>query len=588
MPSRTNEEKFDIVLGETLRAAGILTLHQLQQAMYEMPESGFSLGEYCLEQDWVEVEKLYGYISTERLRLGEIFLLHGDITLDKLLQILKDKRANPGSKVGDLLVKRGWITPEQVDWALSEQAALRELADPHAWPTLQARWHGPAESPAPAASEKPLVLSSPDAASPALPDSSPPDGSQLDTPTPSPDTAPIVPSTPETQPQSSQDPSQTESPDETVPPEPADLQQKVQWLRERIQSLEEHNQELETLAQENQALLQQLQEARSIEKTHQVMIQELTQSLEETQARVIQLEEELQQKTNYELELYRDVQAELSQLDLSQLSNGQALAAPITDPIPPPSAGEFPVPANTIWQLQQELMEKQRLQTEQQDELSILKAQLAYERVEKAELVQQLKRLQYTQAATDRPAAEAFSTHPGVYSGQTAELPLPPQPTGSSHPTPDQPEHLDSPELNTLDVFAQANPWAQRILSNLFAADLVPVESIKRILLEWEQSAGTLTEVLGRISGLSAQTVTFFSEGGYSARLAGAQDLSDYLVASGIVSPEHIQAAKQAEASSVSTWLVEQGHLSQKTADYFERTFGLGQQSQAFPSTAMS
>ncbi len=131
----------------------------------------------------------------------------------------------------------------------------------------------------------------------------------------------------------------------------------------------------------------------------------------------------------------------------------------------------------------------------------------------------------------------------------------------------------------TLSGFDQATPWIKRILAQLFAIDLLKAEAIQMTLVNWEQQGGTFTDVLARSTGLKPETVKFFGDGGFGARLMGARTVEDFLVASGLVTRFQIDQARrtaqeQGSGATVGQTLASMGILSTRTAHFFAQTFG--------------
>ena len=47
-------------------------------------------------------------------KIGEILIENGLITESQLAEALTDQRRS-GSKIGDIIVKKGWVSPEEID-----------------------------------------------------------------------------------------------------------------------------------------------------------------------------------------------------------------------------------------------------------------------------------------------------------------------------------------------------------------------------------------------------------------------------------------------------------------------------------------
>lgn len=130
--------------------------------------------------------------------------------------------------------------------------------------------------------------------------------------------------------------------------------------------------------------------------------------------------------------------------------------------------------------------------------------------------------------------------------------------------------------------FEQATPWIRRILSQLYAIDLLSSGTIQTTLNTWHREGGTFTDVLARSAGLKPETVKFFGDGGFGARLMGARTVEDFLVASGLVTRFQIEQVRRdvkgqssgSSSASICHLLSQQGILTPLAARYFAQTFG--------------
>lgn len=130
--------------------------------------------------------------------------------------------------------------------------------------------------------------------------------------------------------------------------------------------------------------------------------------------------------------------------------------------------------------------------------------------------------------------------------------------------------------------FEQATPWIRRILSQLYAIDLLSSGTIQTTLNTWHREGGTFTDVLARSAGLKPETVKFFGDGGFGARLMGARTVEDFLVASGLVTRFQIDQVRRdanghpsgSSSASICNLLSQQEILTPLAARYFAQTFG--------------
>jgi chemotaxis protein histidine kinase CheA len=222
---------------------------------------------------------------------------------------------------------------------------------------------------------------------------------------------------------------------------------------------------------------------------------------------------------------------------------------------------------DSLTQQIQQSQKEDRLR-ELRDQITLLREQLNQERFQRSNLERELSK---TKSSGSTPS-EA-SSFPKITTEKSAEKPIAP---GALEPSADR-------ELLELAAFGRATPWVQRVLTQLRAAGLLSIEDVDQILLNWEQDGGTFTNILSKFTGLRSETVKFFSEGGYSVRLAGARSVGDYLQASGLITSSQIQLAQArvGPGKDICQVLVEQGLLAQATADYFTATFNQQTSSQA-------
>ncbi len=135
----SGDDKFDIALGETLLRAGLLSQEQLAQAMWERSETQQRLEDICIRHNWIPIERLYSYVPSYRLRLGELLVLYGLLSFSQLQIVLADQDRYPQRKLGELLVEYGLLKSDQLFWSIQELAELRQLSVPNTWELVQHR-----------------------------------------------------------------------------------------------------------------------------------------------------------------------------------------------------------------------------------------------------------------------------------------------------------------------------------------------------------------------------------------------------------------------------------------------------------------
>ncbi|GAB4218005.1 MAG: hypothetical protein OHK0012_24890 [Synechococcales cyanobacterium] len=121
----------------------------------------------------------------------------------------------------------------------------------------------------------------------------------------------------------------------------------------------------------------------------------------------------------------------------------------------------------------------------------------------------------------------------------------------------------------------QALHWADRILISLRDAALLTEQQRKTIAEIWKQQGGELTKVIYDQTGLDPQTIKFFSDEGYLARLLGCRRIGEYLRAAGLVSEADVEEALSMvpPGTRLGEALAKKGVLSPATADYFATHF---------------
>ncbi|NJK63336.1 MAG: hypothetical protein HC921_12225 [Synechococcaceae cyanobacterium SM2_3_1] len=301
-------EKFEVALGEDLLRAGLLTPAQLAQAMYDKTETGLSLGEICLENGWMDLDQLYRRIPTHALRLGEILLLGQCITINQLQQVVSQQRRQPDTKLGDLLIQQLGIPQEAIEWAITEQENLRQLALPDSWQVFQDPVQlsslPPIEAPSPPENDTaPVILS----VESAVPDPPPASSEPEET---SPDLGALITdvSAADIAAEAPELFSPDSTPDETTKTPIFENRQ----LQEQLALME---QDRKVYVEENHSLLRQLQEARLAEQENLLLIQHLTASNSQSQQRINHLEAVLSRFEEQEQQSQARLQADTEQLN---------------------------------------------------------------------------------------------------------------------------------------------------------------------------------------------------------------------------------------------------------------------------------
>ncbi|MDX2271981.1 MAG: hypothetical protein NW237_08530 [Cyanobacteriota bacterium] len=589
--SAADTERFEIRLGEALNKAGVLTGSQLAQAMYEKRDSPFMLGEICLEYGWLTVDKLYPFIPSNLLRLGEILVLYGVVKLDQLKAGLIRQQQKPGTTIGQALLQQGLITNEQLTWALEEQRILRKRPFPNAWQALEGRLPGTQPQGSRAAEELK-----------ALHDQVSQYQAQLATLAQQRQEWELFRQQTQRQQteQQARHHEQLATQQATLEAKEAQLQATAQALDAARQQIKEitqqlqqsqaqatsHEQHQQQLAQAQAVTRQQIEHyQQQIQQQEQVMAK-LQPVIQQLRGQVGQLNQKLAEAQAGEQESQTKLQEQQSQLMLAQ-STKERLIRDVAEA------------RRQIAELTRRCQIQQQEETDYLQQIAGLKSDLLQERSQKAAFVQEVQQLREQLSAQSHQLKtvqqELIRLRTASVSSRTTSGPVPLPARQSMPPTPIAPEvkltaavnqeeeWSDDSEITLVDLAEEesealqaATPWVQRVLTALRSAGLISNAEIELVLSEWQRDGGTFTEVLSAHTGLQTETVKFFSDGGYSVKLSGANQMGDFLRASGLVAPQLIDQAQASlqPGQSLCQLLAHQGLIRQETADYFTRNFG--------------
>ncbi len=109
------------LIGQRLIEAGYLTEAQLREALEAQEKTGLLLGEVCMLKGWLSYSQLKECLPQLRTRLGEKLLALGYITMEQLWLAILEQRQT-GHKLGEILVRRGWIDRSVLDFVLATPA----------------------------------------------------------------------------------------------------------------------------------------------------------------------------------------------------------------------------------------------------------------------------------------------------------------------------------------------------------------------------------------------------------------------------------------------------------------------------------
>ncbi|MBR8826736.1 MAG: WecB/TagA/CpsF family glycosyltransferase [Gomphosphaeria aponina SAG 52.96 = DSM 107014] len=116
-------------LGLRLKKAGLISAEQLQAALEIKEQQRHRLlGEIIVEKGWVSPEVIDFFAkelddlieSQQALRLGE-YLGKANILTTKQISSILNEQSLTGKRFGEIAVKKGWVKPETIDWFLCLQ-----------------------------------------------------------------------------------------------------------------------------------------------------------------------------------------------------------------------------------------------------------------------------------------------------------------------------------------------------------------------------------------------------------------------------------------------------------------------------------
>ena len=378
--------KFEMALGQVLLQAKLLTPAQLSQAMWEKTENNLYLTEICLENGWIPENELYTHVPTDQLRLEEILMLYGYLSVEQLQKLVRSQQSQPHQSLEEILVSQGWVESEVLDWVLTEQQALWELAQANAWQTIQHRlveFHAAESETETAAAQEVISLSDPSAE-----DSDDDLGPFSFNPL-------HLDEEPD---QDTRDPLVFHDPDSEIdpvipppPPEPAFLEdprvtQELEQLRVQVVALQEqlqaqsqqHQEVLEEITQQSQHRIDQLEQAlQTIESDRDQLQHQVTQQEQQQEQQAqdhLALQEQFQDLQAQQEREQAESQAALQQLQAQKTQVEEQLQ--ITRQAAKKLHSQFQQRAQEQAQAQSQLQElKQQLQ-QQQEHQNQLQAQL--------------------------------------------------------------------------------------------------------------------------------------------------------------------------------------------------------------------
>ncbi len=568
----------NLPLGQRLLRAGLLTRQQLAQALREQQQNHLRLGEICLDHGWIEPEDLYNYTASHEMCLGEVLLAMGKLEPNQLRIALAQQRRF-GRRIGEILAWKGWVGSDVLEEALAIQVQLKQMQTPSAWVALQQILQ-----------TKPVV-SEPVVSEPVLgPLSEPLESEPLEIPIP----PHLQPSQASNHAESQDSAPQRQGATTWNAPNPAnhiaELELQLQIKEQEWKALTAQMEaQVKSYQQEYESRIQQL-EARLEDQAEQIQIkiqQEV--KLRHLEAEVERLEKGFKEARQDTQRVRRSLEQALAERDqersdyANQLADLQIQSEAKDDQI-----------HDLRQQLEAQTLENQVLRFQLDGSngsgswaeggdpppLSPLTQELEH-------LREQIKtyqlRLQETQSQNQEQDRDLKRLENMVdtyrHTIQVLQSSLQQQGSAAAPITGIHPTVLNAPA--TAGSLASAapvplTPWARNLFNQLEAAGLIDGDGIERVMTQWQQGGGRLTQVISQVTHLNSVTIRFFCDGGSVARQAGCRRLGDFLVAAGLLDQDKIKALRRDgiwDSLEQAQALAEQGILSQTTVDYFLTQF---------------
>ncbi len=558
----------NLPLGQRLLRAGLLTRQQLAQALREQQQNHLRLGEICLDHGWIEPEDLYNYTASHEMCLGEVLLAMGKLEPNQLRVALAQQRRF-GRRIGEILAWKGWVGSDVLEEALAIQVQLKQMQTPSAWVALQQilQTKPVVSEPMPEPLSEPLEIPIP----PHLQSAQESNGSESQDPAPQRQGAtPWNAPTPANQ--IAELELQLQIKEQEWKALTAQMEAQVKGYQQeyesRIQQLEAR---LEDQAEQIQIKIQQEVKLRHLEAEVERLEKGFKDARQDTQRVRRSLEQALaerdQERSDYATQLADlQIQIEAKDEDIQDLrqrleaqtlenqvlrfqldgSNGSGSSSEGGDPPPlSPLTQELENLREQIKTYQLRLQETQSQNEEQDRELKRLENMVDTYR----HTIQVLQNSLQQQGSTTPPIT---GIHPTVLNA-----PVTAGSSASAAPVP-------------------LTPWARNLFNQLESAGLIDGDGVERVMTQWQQGGGRLTQVISQVTNLNSVTIRFFCDGGSVARQAGCRRLGDFLVAAGLLDQDKIKALRRDgiwDSLEQAQALVEQGILPQTTVDYFLTQF---------------
>ncbi|MEN9224167.1 MAG: hypothetical protein Q6L60_14675 [Thermostichus sp. HHBFW_bins_43] len=136
-PPTTSEKPSAELIGQVLVQAGLLTEAQVQVALQDQSYCGVRFGEILVTRGWIKqetvdflVEQWPALLSRQdKMPLGECLQAAGLLTPAQVEQAIREQRIN-GMRIGAVIVLNGWLKKTTVDFFLKGLAPQRITESP--------------------------------------------------------------------------------------------------------------------------------------------------------------------------------------------------------------------------------------------------------------------------------------------------------------------------------------------------------------------------------------------------------------------------------------------------------------------------
>jgi hypothetical protein len=126
-PYPTNDVAEVAKIGDILVRKQMITEEQLEQALLEQTRNNKKLGQILVERQVLSLTQLQRALSDQQMTLQELVLHKKLVSQNQMDELLVPQATAPTSAstlsdqaLGDILIERGWLTPDQLVDVLKE------------------------------------------------------------------------------------------------------------------------------------------------------------------------------------------------------------------------------------------------------------------------------------------------------------------------------------------------------------------------------------------------------------------------------------------------------------------------------------